>query len=206
MELVKKYAHVMGDVVYSIDDKPFDHKADKDIEITIENCPYIDVSMTSDSGNNSQQYSFKYYFLDEIEPGDKYTDGKFTINNTSYDDGLKIDSYFEYKQYKNAKKIAEELNAGTLTCETKYNNTKFYFLSQSGKYTVAVGETNTYHVFNAGEFNYEVTIKNDTTDEFQEINLDLALGEIATTKVNEYLSICKKELKKTITSEDIKDI
>lgn len=198
------YAHIYKEVVYAIDDKPQDEKAELDVEITKLNGPYFTVQLNGASGetsglSNGGQYYVELFNL--IKPGDTYdkTQNRFIVNNDKFDGERKIDSYFELKQYKN------ELNAvnSRLTCEDGYNQLPFYYKGKSG--VTYIDTPTTYNLAKQGSYTYLVEIFNDGDNGYHDFDMTDALLDKATSSANNTLSICGYSLKKILSSEDIEE-
>lgn len=199
------YAHINKEVVYAIDNKPQDEKAELDVEITRLNGPYFTVQLSGISGDTlglSNNGSYYVELFDLIEPGDTYdeTNNRFIVNNDKFDGERKIDSYFELKQYKN------ELNAvnSGLTCTDGYNQLPFYYKSESG--TTIIDVPTLYNLSKQGNYEYVVTIYNDGNNNYHNFDMTDALLDKATNSANNTLSICGYTLKEILSPEDIEEL
>lgn len=202
---MENYAHINNGVVYAIDDKPQDEKAELDVKITRLNGPYFTVQLTGVSGDTlgvSNNGNYYVELFDLIEPGDTYDkeSNRFIVNNDKFDGDRKIQSYFELKQYKN------ELNAvnSGLTCTEGYDQLPFYYKDESG--VTYVDTSSIYNLARQGHYEYIVTIVNDGNNDYHDFDMTDALLDKATNSANNVLSICGHSLKKVLSPEDIEQI
>lgn len=199
------FAHINQNVIYKIDDKQEDEKAEYDIEINRLNGPHFSVTLNGVSGDTlglTNNGSFYVELFNLIEPGDLYDKDSnlFTINNDKFKDERKINSYFEYQQYLNELKAVEN----GLSCEDGINSQLFYYKGENGE--VFITEPNLYLLPKAGTYEYQVNIINDGDNEYHNFDMTDALLDKATISANNTLSICGYSLKEVISPNDIEEI